>query len=320
MPTALRTPKPLSPSTSLEQRSADYERMQRSLDWLGRRWRERPSLEEAAAEAGLSPHHFQRIFTRWAGVSPKTFMAALTHAQARESLEAGASVLDAAFDAGLSGPSRLHDLFVVQEGVTPGQARRRGEGLEIAYGFAPSPFGRAVLALAPKGLCGLGFVDAEDDEAALADLRRRWPAATWAQDDARAGQVAGTVFDGHGGATSLVLMGAAVPGPGLEGAPAHRAGPNRQLWPGGRLGGQSNGLACDRGGDRRQSDQLSDPLPPRHRRGRPADRLSLGPSPQGGHARTRSGRRLRIGGVVTAPRRARGSSLRRRLASAPSDA
>src|SRR5579875_1539914 len=90
----------------LAARSQDYERMRVALEWLGRRWRSRPSLDEAAAAAGLSPAHFQRIFTRWAGVSPKTFVAALAHAEARRALEEGASVLDAAFDAGLSGPSR----------------------------------------------------------------------------------------------------------------------------------------------------------------------------------------------------------------------
>ncbi len=194
---------------SLHTRSEDFERMRLALDWLGRRWRDRPSLDEAAEAAGLSPQHFQRVFTRWAGVSPKTFTAALAHAEARSALAKGASVMDAAFDAGLSGPSRLHDLFVAHEGSTPGQARRRGEGLEIAYGFAPSPFGRALLAVAPKGLCGLGFVDAEGDEASWADLRRRWPAATWRLDPALAQSYAHRVFGASAGgdAIPLALMG-----------------------------------------------------------------------------------------------------------------
>ncbi len=209
MPPNLHAPDPAAaplPLAALDQRSADYHRMQRALEWLARRWRERPALEAAAEEAGLSPHHFQRVFTRWAGVSPRTFMAALAHAEARASLEEGSSVLDAALDAGLSGPSRLHDLFVVQEGVTPGQARRRGEGLEITFGFAPSPFGRALLALAPKGLCGLGFVDSADDDA-LEDLRRRWPAARWTRDDAGARSAALQVFGGAGERPPLVLIG-----------------------------------------------------------------------------------------------------------------
>src|SRR5579875_1054810 len=143
----------------LAARAEDYQRMERALDWLARRWRERPTLEAAAEASGLSPHHFQRVFTRWAGVSPKTFVAALAHAQARTRLEGGDSLLGAALETGLSGPSRLHDLFIAQEGVTPGQARRRGEGLELRYGYAASPFGRAVLVAAPRGLCGLGFLD-----------------------------------------------------------------------------------------------------------------------------------------------------------------
>ena len=198
----LTTPSPLD---ALHERSADFERMQTALDWLAQRWRQRPSLDDAAAAAGLSPDHFQRVFTRWAGVSPKTFTQALAHAEARGALEAGASVLDASYDVGLSGPSRLHDLFIAHEGVTPGQARRRGAGVEITYGYAPSPFGRALIAMTPKGLCGLGFVDAGGDEAGLEDLRRRWPAAAWVRDDAVAQSTAVQVFGGS--APPLVLMG-----------------------------------------------------------------------------------------------------------------
>jgi AraC family transcriptional regulator of adaptative response/methylated-DNA-[protein]-cysteine methyltransferase len=193
---------------NLTERSAEFERMRLALDWLGARWRDRPSLDEAAAAVGLSGPHFQRVFTRWAGVSPKTFLQTLAHAQARAALAQGATVLDAAFDAGLSGPSRLHDLFIAQEGATPGQARRRGEGMSLSYGVAPSPFGSALLAVAPKGLCGLGFVDGEDDGAALEDLRRRWPAAHWVRNDALAASVAQQVFARGGGApVSLFLMG-----------------------------------------------------------------------------------------------------------------
>jgi AraC family transcriptional regulator of adaptative response/methylated-DNA-[protein]-cysteine methyltransferase len=99
----------------LQEQALDYHRMAKALDWLALRWRDRPSLEDAADVVGLSPFHFQRIFTRWAGVSPKTFVAAIAHAEARDLLEEGASVLDAALDTGLSGPSRLHDLFIAQE-------------------------------------------------------------------------------------------------------------------------------------------------------------------------------------------------------------
>jgi AraC family transcriptional regulator of adaptative response/methylated-DNA-[protein]-cysteine methyltransferase len=193
------------PIADLEQRSADYHRIDKALAWLAARWREHPSLDEAAEVVGLSPHHFQRVFTRWAGVSPKTFVAALVHAEARRALEDGATVLDAAYDAGLSGPSRLHDLFLAQEGATPGEARRRGAGVALAYGYAPSPFGRAVLVATSRGLCGLGFVDTDGDDAALADMRRRWPAADWTRDDPAARTLAGRVFGGE--SASLELMG-----------------------------------------------------------------------------------------------------------------
>jgi AraC family transcriptional regulator of adaptative response/methylated-DNA-[protein]-cysteine methyltransferase len=196
------------PPLSLAERSADFERMQRALDWLGAHWQTRPSLDEAAAAVGLSGPHFQRVFTRWAGVSPKTFLQTLAHAQARASLADGATVLDAAFDAGLSGPSRLHDLFIAQEGATPGQARRRGEGMILRFGVAPSPFGAALLAIAPKGLCGLGFVDGEDEATALADLQRRWPAADWVRDEALAAAMAERVFSKGGQEpVSVMLMG-----------------------------------------------------------------------------------------------------------------
>jgi AraC family transcriptional regulator of adaptative response/methylated-DNA-[protein]-cysteine methyltransferase len=190
-----------TPPLSLAERSAEFERMRRALDWLGAHWREHPSLDEAAAAVGLSGPHFQRVFTRWAGVSPKTFLQTLAHAQARASLADGATVLDAAFDAGLSGPSRLHDLFIAHEGATPGQARRRGEGMTLRYGVA-------LLAMAPKALCGLGFVDGEDEATALADLQRRWPAADWVADAPLATAVAERVFSTGGHEpVDVVLMG-----------------------------------------------------------------------------------------------------------------
>jgi AraC family transcriptional regulator of adaptative response/methylated-DNA-[protein]-cysteine methyltransferase len=201
----MHSPSNVLAETDLQTRAEDYERMEAALDWLGRRWRDRPSLDAAAEAVGLSPHHFQRVFTRWAGVSPKTFVAALAHAEASARLADGDSVLDAALEVGLSGPSRLHDLFIAQEGVTPGQARRRGEGVTLRYGYAPSPFGRALLVIAPRGLCGLGFVDDAGD-IGLEDMHRRWPAATWIRDDALALDYARRAF-GDGKPPPLELMG-----------------------------------------------------------------------------------------------------------------
>ncbi len=191
----------------LDEQAQDYVRMAKALEWLADRWRDRPNLEEAAAAAGLSPFHFQRVFTRWAGVSPKTFVASIAHAEARTMLEDGASVLDAALDAGLSGPSRLHDLFIAHEALTPGDARRRGGGLELRWGLAPTPFGQGLFVLAPRGLCGLAFADAGEEEAAFADMHRRWPAARWVRDDAAARATAPAAFLGEGPPPPVVLMG-----------------------------------------------------------------------------------------------------------------
>ncbi|MBN9320193.1 MAG: 6-O-methylguanine DNA methyltransferase [Caulobacterales bacterium 68-7] len=207
----------LSPTdrfAALLERSADYHRMDKALAWLAEHWRDRPSLDDAAEFVGLSPFHFQRVFTRWAGVSPKTFMAAIAHAEARRSLEAGESVLDAAYDAGLSGPSRLHDLFIAQEAVTPGEARRRGEGLTLTWGWAPTPFGEGLFVMAPRGLAGLGFAEglrtggAGDPKAeAFEDMRRRWPAADWVRDNAVAAKVARQAFLGEAGPLPIQLIG-----------------------------------------------------------------------------------------------------------------
>lgn len=191
----------------LDERARDYHRMEQALAWLADHWQDHPSLDDAAEAVGLSPFHFQRIFTRWAGVSPKTFVGAIAHAEARRSLEQGASVLDAAFDAGLSGPSRLHDLFIAQESVTPGDARRRGEGLKLRWGFAPTPFGRGLFVVAPRGLAGLGFAGPGEEDAAFADMHRRFPAADWIRDDEAALAMSRQAFAGEGGPVPLVLIG-----------------------------------------------------------------------------------------------------------------
>ena len=190
----------------LAERSVDYHRMAQALDWLAERWSDHPSLDEAAQAVGLSPFHFQRIFTRWAGVSPKSFVSAIAHAEARRSLEAGGTVLDAAFDAGLSGPSRLHDLFIAQEAATPGEVRRRGAGMRLRWGWAPTPFGKGLFVMADRGLAGLAFSDG-DDEMVFADMHRRFPAADWIRDDGAAQTTALHAFAGGDGPLPIVLIG-----------------------------------------------------------------------------------------------------------------
>ena len=146
------------------------------------------------------------VFNQMLGGLSGVLSKAQAHAEARKSLEAGASVLDAAYDAGLSGPSRLHDLFIAQEAVTPGEVRRRGAGMTLRYGWAPTPFGRGLFVMAERGLAGLAFSDG-DDEATYADMHRRFPAADWVRDDQAAGQTAVHAFAGGKGPLPIVLIG-----------------------------------------------------------------------------------------------------------------
>lgn len=186
----------------------DYDRISDALSYLGDRWRDHPDLETAARSAGLSPHHFQRIFTRWVGVSPKKYVGALAHSAARDAIKDGANILDASFEAGLSGPGRLHDLFIAHESVTPGQARLRGKGLSFVWGTAPTPFGEGVFLIAPRGLSALAFAD-PDVETALEDLQDRYPAARYSRDDSAALDWARRVFTNQAGPLPLALYGTA---------------------------------------------------------------------------------------------------------------
>lgn len=173
---------------------------------------EQPDLDWVAAEAGLSPAHFQRTFKRWVGLSPKKFLQHLTLDYAKARLAESHSVLDAALDAGLSGPGRLHDLFVVHEAMTPGDYKRRGEGLEMQWGWAPSPFGAVLLFMTMRGLAGLAFAepDAEGEQAdVLANMQGRWPAAGFTEDADAAAKMAARIFGARsvGAPLPLCLIG-----------------------------------------------------------------------------------------------------------------
>lgn len=170
----------------------DFERVRAAIAYLLRHWRRQPSLDEMATAAGLSPAHFQRLFTRWAGISPSRFMQYLTLETAKRLLCENRSVLEAALETGLSGPSRLHDLFVAFEALSPGEYKRKGEGLRLRYGLHEGPFGRFLLAASPRGICGLAFAD--DEALELSRMRERWPMAEFVRDQAATRPLAEAVF------------------------------------------------------------------------------------------------------------------------------
>jgi len=165
-----------------ELRTSNYSAISRALLYLADNFRRQPTLAEAADVAGLSPWHFQREFTRLAGVSPKAFVAHLTLERAKRALAQGRPVLDAALDSGLSGPSRLHDLVLKVEAMTPGKYARRGAGLTVCYAWHESLLGRALLAVTEHGLCGLSFAASGEEKMQLADMTGRWPEAHFVED------------------------------------------------------------------------------------------------------------------------------------------
>ena len=180
---------------NLHDTTADYDKVRRTLAYITEKWREQPSLEDIAEHVGLSEPHLHHVFRRWSGLSPKAFLQAITLDHARALLRDSASVLDTAYEVGLSGPGRLHDLFVTHEAMSPGDWKTGGEGLGLNYGYPPSPFGEAIIVATHRGLAGLGFVDGGDYPAALADMVRRWPKAAFTQDQELTGPLAARAFD-----------------------------------------------------------------------------------------------------------------------------
>ncbi len=159
-------------SIDFRQLSDDYQRVEQAILYLDKNYQTQPELSEIAASIGLSEYHFQRLFTRWVGISPKRFLQFLTKEGAKELLQRS-SVLNATYSVGLSSPGRLHDLFVTTEAVTPGEYKSRGAGLTIRYGFHPTPFGECLLAVTERGICHLGFVQGSR-ETALVHLKADW--------------------------------------------------------------------------------------------------------------------------------------------------
>jgi AraC family transcriptional regulator of adaptative response/methylated-DNA-[protein]-cysteine methyltransferase len=172
----------------------DYRRIERAIRFLEEHVHDQPALEQIAEQVHLSPYHFQRLFTRWAGVSPKRFLQFLTLEQAKRLLSREGSQLDAAYRTGLSSPSRLHDLFVTVDGVTPGEYRALGAGLAIRYGIHTSPFGRCLLAATDRGVCALAFVEDGQSASTLDELRGRWPKARFENDKERTSGLMERIF------------------------------------------------------------------------------------------------------------------------------
>lgn len=172
----------------------DYERIARVIRYLDEHHVEQPDLSVLAAHVGLSPSHFHRLFSAWAGVTPKDFLQCLTLTHARQLLREGGSVLKAALESGLSGPGRLHDLCVSLEAASPGELKSGGAGWTITYGFTATPFGSCLVGESPRGICHLSFVESPD-ESALVRLRKDWPQAYCRRDDSVAAAWVERIFD-----------------------------------------------------------------------------------------------------------------------------
>jgi len=197
----------MSQNTELHDQSRDYARVERALSYLEENFRDQPELETVAEAVGLSAAHFQRMFKRWAGISPKRFIQYLTLDHARRCLVDSASVLDASYDAGLSEPGRLHDLFVTYEAMTPGDYKRDGDGIEIAYGVHPSPFGPCFIGETERGVCALGFANAAASPVPLDDFQERWRNADFREDRQQTGETAARIFGVVDGQVALDLRG-----------------------------------------------------------------------------------------------------------------
>src|SRR6202158_112069 len=173
----------------------DYDSVRRAIAFISEHWRAQPTIESMADAAGVTPDELHHLFRRWAGLTPKGVMQPLTLDHAKSLLRDPASVLDAALDSGLSGPGRLHDLFVTHEAMSPGEWKNGGAGMTLRFGFHPSPFGTAVVIASRRGLARRAVADPGEERAALADMQRRWPQATYLEDRAGTAGLAQRIFD-----------------------------------------------------------------------------------------------------------------------------
>jgi AraC family transcriptional regulator, regulatory protein of adaptative response / methylated-DNA-[protein]-cysteine methyltransferase len=172
----------------------DYERVANVIRFLDRHHAEQPNLSELARAAGLSPFHFHRLFSTWAGVTPKDFLQCLTLEHVKQLLRGGNNVLDSALNAGLSGPGRLHDLCVTLEAASPGEMKTGGAGLQVNYGFAGTPFGEALIAETTRGICHLSFINGQGRNGGRDLLGSQWPGAKLHRNDSRAAELSDKIF------------------------------------------------------------------------------------------------------------------------------
>jgi AraC family transcriptional regulator, regulatory protein of adaptative response / methylated-DNA-[protein]-cysteine methyltransferase len=182
--------------TDITPEGDDYTTVRRVIEMITDDYRDQPGLEDIAGRLGQSPTQLQKTFTRWAGLSPKAFLQAVTLDHAKRLLrQEELPLLETSFEVGLSGPSRLHDLFVTHEAMSPGEWKARGAGLTIRYGFHPSPFGRALVMITDRGLAGLAFADEPGGEDAFEDMSSRWPNAHYVEDSEATAAYAERIFD-----------------------------------------------------------------------------------------------------------------------------
>lgn len=172
----------------------DYETVRRAIEFLSKQFRDQPEVEAVAAAAGTDPRKLTELFRRWCGLTPKAFLQAVTLDNAKRLLADSPNILDASYELGLSGPGRLHDLFVVHEAMSPGEWKNGGAGLEVRYGFHPSPFGTALVMITQRGLCGLAFANIGEEREALDDMRARWSNASYVEDSAQTADYAARIF------------------------------------------------------------------------------------------------------------------------------
>jgi AraC family transcriptional regulator of adaptative response/methylated-DNA-[protein]-cysteine methyltransferase len=184
----------MNTQTEFKQSSEDYLRIEQAILYLENHFKDQPNLDEVAANVGLSEYHFQRLFTRWAGVSPKRFLQFVTKESAKELLDKSENLLDTTHQVGLSSLGRLHDLFVTTEAVTPGEYKSKGEGVTIRYGIHLTPFGKCLIGLTERGICHLGFVQSSEGEA-IDNLVNDWKEAKMIEDYRATASLVGPIFD-----------------------------------------------------------------------------------------------------------------------------